>query len=193
MKKEHYLYLIGVKCVMTIIAFGFIYSGYTANVTFLFENDIIFYPLIGYYLANVVEWEKVGVFIKKRVTGPVLASVLAGITLLAHIYFKSSEQYTEMFHSVATWLLAVLFFLLVKGVEIKADLAKKVVLAVGSCTFGVYLIEDVVRNQFEFLVPVLSGYIGEFFACVVFVLVSVWAGTIAIYIVKKIPYVDRLI
>lgn len=193
MKKEHYLYLIGVKCVTTIITFGFIYSGYTANVTFLFENDIIFYPLIGYYLANVVEMEKFGIWVKKRVTGPVLACVLAGITLLSHIYFKSSEQYTEIFHSVATWILAIAFFVLVKGIQFKSELWQKIIIAVGSCTFGVYLIEDVVRNQFVFLVPVLSGYIGEFFSCVVFVLVSVLAGTIAIYIVKKIPYVKKLI
>ncbi len=193
MKKEHYLYLIGVKCVTTIIAFGYIYSGYTANVTFLFENDIIFYPLIGYYLANVVEMEKSGIWVKKRVTGPVLVGVLTCVTLLAHVYFESQGQYTEVFHSVATWILAMVFFVFAKGIQLKSELWQKIIVAIGSCTFGVYLIEDVVRNQFEFLVPVLSGYIGEFFACIVFVLASVLTGTVAIYIVKKIPCVKKLI
>lgn len=193
MKKEHYLYLLSVKCVTTIIALGYIYSGYTTNVTFLFEMDIIFYPLIGYYLANVLNKDDLKMWSKKCVLGPALIIVLTGVTLLAHGYFEHNGQYTEMFHSAITWLLAMLLFLFAKEIQFKSERWEKIIVTIGSCTFGVYLIEDVVRNQFEFLVPLLRQYLGEFVACVVFVLVSVFVGSVVIYIVKKIPYVNKLI
>ena len=161
------------------------------NLSFVFTTDILFYPLLGYYLVH--KWNDKEFKRAKLLYGVLLAAVLLGTVLLGHFKFTATGTYTEEFHNITTWILAVLLFLLCKDVEIKNNVLCKIFLVFGSCALGVYLIEDVVRNQWESIVYVLSPYLGDLFACIVFVLVSLISGTIVIWLVKKIPFVNKLI
>lgn len=193
MKDKHFYLLIGLKAFQTAIQLGYIYTGYTMNLSFEFMADIIFYPLLGYYVINCTENKLIKLLNRKTVSGIALLVCLAGVTVLADSYFKSTGAFVESFHTLITWMLALLFVMLVKNITIKTPLWGKVIQVAGGCTFGVYLIEDVVRNQFEFIVPILSNYINTYFACIVFVLISTIVAMVAIYIVKKIPYVSKLL
>ena len=192
MKTQHFYLLLGLKFFQTAIHFIYIYTGYTMNLSFEFMTDIIFYPLLGYFVMNYTEGTLLKILNRKVVSGPVLCVSLVLITLLAHHYFKFTGTMTDQFHSVITWILALLIVAFAKNVTVKSVFLTKLIQLAGGCTFGVYLIEDVVRNQFEFIVPILSNYINDYSACLIFVLLSTLAGLIAIYIVKKIPYVSKL-
>lgn len=193
MEEREYLYLFGIKAFATLISFICIYTGYMANLSFPFHTDIIFYPLAGYFLVNKMQDSRLHFLKNKKITGFLITGVLLLVTVLAGLRFKTGGGYTEDFHTAPVWILAVLLFAFVKEIRIKKQFAQKMILAMGSCTFGLYLIEDVVRNQLQGMVPALSRYINPLIACILFVLASTAAGMAVIYIVKKIPLVSRLI
>ncbi|HKM35254.1 MAG TPA: acyltransferase [Lachnospiraceae bacterium] len=193
MEDTHYIYLLSIKFIFMILSLVSIYTGKMPNLSVPFLDDVLFYPLIGYYLVNKFDQGKLVVKLNRRICSIALAFLLILITFLAGTYYKTNDQYIDGFHTVSAWLMAILLFISVKRTHIPSAFWVKVIGVLGSCTFGVYLIEDVVRNQFVFLVPMLSNYIGDFSACLVFVLVSVFVSMLAIYIVKKIPYINKLI
>ncbi len=193
MKERDYLYLFGIGLFTTAVSFGRIYTGYVLNLTFPFHADIIFYPLTGYFLANKIQDSRLRFLQDKRITGALFAGVLALTVLPAGFYFKANGTYTEDFHTVLVWLLASLLFLFVKEIKVGNGLAQKIILAMGSCAFGVYLIEDVVRNQLQDMVPFLSSYMNPLLACILFVAASTLTAMLVIYFVKKLPYIKKLL
>ncbi|MCI9336931.1 MAG: acyltransferase [Lachnospiraceae bacterium] len=193
MRERDYKYLFGIGAFTTAVGLVRIYTGYALNLTFPFHGDILLYPLTGYFLANKMQDGRLGFLRDKRITGALFAGVLALAVLQADLYFKTKGNYTEDFHAVFVWILAGLLFLFVKEIRIRGDRTRKMILAMGSCTFGVYLIEDVVRNQLQGMVPFLSSYMNPLLACILFVAACTAAAMAVIYLVKKIPYIDRLI
>lgn len=194
MEEAHYWLLFGMKAFGTVVALVWLYSGYMLNVSFPMLTDIIFYPLAGYYLANVEKDRRVERLVgQKRFSGTGMLLTLGVVTFLADRCFQVRGEYTEAFHSVAPWLLAMLLFALVKEIRFRPGVGEKLIHAAGGCVFGVYLIEDVVRNQLAFLVPLLSRYCNEFLACLLFVLLSAAVAGGAIFAVRRLPLVRKLI
>ena len=184
--------LFGIKAIMTIISLIYIYTGYMANFTFPFHVDIVFYPLIGYFLMNVLEQNKYKFLSSKRLSVCILA-FLALAVFQARIFFVQHGAYSENFHSLYAWILAMLTVLLIKKAKIDAPVLQRMICAMGSCVFGVYLIEDVIRNQLQRIVPVITPFLGKFWAGMVFTLISVLVSISIIYLVKKINIIRKLI
>ena len=68
---------------------------------------------------------------------------------------------------------------------------KKVIIAVGSTAFGIYLTEDMIRNQvIKFIVHINAN---DFVIAVLYTLFSFMLGVIAVLIMKKIPILKKLI
>lgn len=161
MQKREYLFLIGIKIITTVISLIYIYTGYTTNISFPFHVDIIFYPLMGYFLMNVLEQEQHRYFTTKSLVG-LLLLFLALAVIQAHTFFEYRGIYVEDFHTVYVWILAALTVLIIKSVKIKKAIVQKAICAMGNCAFGVYLIEDVVRNQVQYVVPAMVSFLGRF-------------------------------
>lgn len=193
MKEKDYLLLLGMKALETGISLIYIFSGYMANLSFPFLFDIIFYPLIGYFAANKIQESRLAFLCKRKISSILLLVFWALTTLLAGVYFKMNSTYIEDFHRISVWILAILLFLLIRGIKLNSVFVRKLVIAAGSCTFGVYLIEDVVRNRLQGTADFLSPYIGSFWACMVFVLLVFIIASLVIYLVKKIPFVAKLL
>lgn len=192
MTKREYLYLIGIKVIITVISLIYIYTGYTANISFPFHVDIIFYSLIDYFLMNILEQNECRYLNTKGLAG-LLMVFLALAVFQANHFFKYYERYVDDFHTVYVWILAALVVLLVKKIKITGTVVQKMICAMGSCVFGVYLIEDVVRNQVQRMVPVITPFLGRFWAGIVFTLLSVLISMLAIYLVRKIPWVKKIV
>ncbi len=190
MKKRDYLFLIGMKAATAVISLIYLYTGYLANLLFPFHTDIIFYPLVGYFL---VQEDIRGFWKKKSTAGLLLIGMLAFVTVLADRYYKKNGTYVDDFHTMMAWALAILLFLLIKHTTIKSAAAQKVFLSLGSCAFGVYLIEDVARNQLQGIVFLFARFMNPFLACLFFVVITTLAAMALIYVVRKLPYVDRLL
>lgn len=192
LKRREYLYLIGIKAVVTVIYLVFVYTGYNTNISFPFQGDIIFYPLTGYFLINVLEQDQDRRLKTKYLAGLCLAFLVLAV-LQANAYFKRNGTYVEDFHTAYVWILAALVLLLVKQVIIKSSALQTVICSMGSCAFGVYLIEDVVRNQIQRIVPAMQPVLGVFWTGIVFTLLSALLSMLIIYCVKKIPLISKLI
>ena len=192
MSKREYLFLIGIRAVITLISLIYTYTGYTSNISFPFHVDIIFYPLTGYFLMNVLTQDNCK-YLNAKSFVVLLLAFLSLAVFQANAFFKSRGTYVEDFHTVYVWILAVLVLLLVKSIKIKTVVVQKIICTMGSCAFGVYLIEDVARNQVQRIVPVIVPFIGKFWAGMVFTLLSVLVSMSVIYLVRKIPLVKKLI
>lgn len=192
MRMREYLFLIGAKAAITLITLIYIYTGYNTNISFPFHADIIFYPLLGYLLLNMPEQHKY-----RYLKAKYLVSFLLGLLLLtviqASAFYKKSGTYVEDFHTVYVWIFAALSLLLIKEIKIKTDRAQAIICSMGSCAFGVYLIEDVARNQVERIVPAIAPFFGKFWTGIVFTLLSVLLSMLVVFIVKKLPVIRKLI
>lgn len=192
MSKREYMFLVAVRAIMTLISLIYIYTGYTSNISFPFHADIIFYPLTGYFLMNVLVQDNCRYLKVKSLTGLLLAFLMLAV-FQANAFFKSRGTYVDDFHTVYVWILAVLVLLLVKRIKIKTVAVQKMICTMGSCAFGVYLIEDVARNQVQRIVPAIVPFLGKFWAGMVFTLLSVLMSMLVIYLARKIPLVKNLI
>lgn len=189
---REYLFLIGAKAAMALISLIYIYTGYNTNITFPFHVDIIFYPLLGYFLLNMLEQHKYR-YLKAKYLVSFLLDLLLLTVLQANAFYKKSGTYVQDFHSVYVWIFAALLLLLIKEIKIKSDRSQKIICAMGSCTFGVYLIEDVARNQVERIVPAIAPFFGKFWTGIVFTLLSVLLSMLVVFILKKLPVIRKLI
>lgn len=192
MGKREYLFLVGIRAVITLISLIYIYTGFTSNISFPFHVDIIFYPLTGYFLMNMLAQDNCRYLKVKSLVGLLLA-FLTLIVFQVNAFFKSRGTYVDDFHTVYVWILAVLVLLLIKRIKIKTVVVQKMICTMGSCAFGVYLIEDVARNQVQRIVPAIVPFFGKFWASIVFTLLSVLVSMLVIYLVRKIPLVKKLI
>lgn len=192
MIKRDYMLLIGMKAVMTLISLIYVYTGYAANFAFPFHADIVFYPLIGYFLMNVLEQDECRFSDGKRLV-VILLAFLALAVFQARMFWVHHGTYSEEFHSLYVWIFAMLTVLLIKKIKVRTPAMQRVICAMGSCVFGVYLIEDVVRNQVQRVVPAIAPFLGRFWAGMVFALLSVLASMSIIYLVKRIPVIRKII
>lgn len=192
MEQKHFLYLIALKGVELLLFIIMIISGYLANLSFPLNTDIIFYPLFGYYLGNVIRPGE-----KKRIGSWMYALIcILSVALIAvwdTLMYVRTGSHQPGVHQAFTWILAGLFFMSFRFVEVKKVQVRRVIASVGGAVFGTYLIEDVVRNQFEFLYPLLVPYTGGILCAVIFTLVSALTGLAVIYLLRLIPFVRKLI
>lgn len=192
MSKREYLFLLGIRAILSLTSLIYIYTGYTSNISFPFHVDIIFYPLTGYFLMNVLEQDNFR-YLRVKSLAVLLLAFLTLAVFQANAFFKSHGTYVENFHTVYVWIMAMLVLLLVKRIKTKMVVVQKIVCAMGSCAFGVYLIEDVTRNQVLRIIPAIVPFWGKFWAGIVFTLLSVLVSMLVIYLVRKIPLVKKLI
>jgi len=70
---------------------------------------------------------------------------------------------------------------------------EKIITAAGGSVFGVFLIEGILRESTFNIYGALFGTIGILPACLIWILTAVIIGIVVIWIIKKIPYVSKLI
>lgn len=66
---------------------------------------------------------------------------------------------------------------------------------IGSTVFGVYLVEDIVRNQVEKLFSLLNidSLMNDFMSGLIFTIISFIISVSVIYVVKKLPYIKKIL
>lgn len=192
LKTEHFYLLLGLKIVSSLTTIIMFITGYAMNLSLLTNTDFIFYPLIGYYLGNQ---ESPEITRHKRMLYTCLAIIgLIGITVvLVGAFYQQTGSYSEELNTIAVWALTILVFLFFKEVSVNNVRICKLWITLGECTFGLYLIEDVVRNQIEKYMAPICSILGPMTSCLCFVLLSTITGLFIIWIVKKLPYVKKLI
>lgn len=201
--EKAYKYLIGLAIVfMGIIPFmeyrlsaGTVTLNQYGKIGWLFTNIVIF-PLIGYYLENVVDISKVN---KKHLLISCLVSLLGILISCYMTYYKHritgicTEVETQDFLDLFTVPICISVFLLIKCWCNKVTFPNwisKVILSIGSCSFGIYLLHmAVIESKFisNLLVKLTEG-LG--FNC----MISIWLLCIlTMLICYAITFVLKLI
>lgn len=168
------------------------------SIPILTQNNI-FFPLIGYYIENVMD--------KKYCTGKnrivsILISILS-ICLTCLIVSNNSysgdlsidiTKYDNFFGILICIPAASLYFNMKKVIKSNYNNRKRVIIEqLGSAVFGVYLIEKIMRALTSMVFNVTSTYIGSFLASILWVFSAVGLGFVIICCIRNIPYIGKYI
>ena len=179
LEEDTFILLIGLMAGSTVLSYLnlFVHIPNSFNVPFL--DTVLFYPLCGYYLSA-----------KARKPQSVLSmavilaiTVLGSALLTGRMFVKHGYEGETWFGPV--WLYAVLLFRLFQRGNYRVG--RPVLECLGSSIFGIYLIEDIVRNRLEFLIPIISRDLTDLGGVLVYVAAVILVSAILVQIAKRIP------
>ena len=156
----------------------------------------LFYPLIGYYLDHNIEIKKltpvkITVLLMLAFGGILLSS---GCTVIEGVFTGTyTQNYVQMFDYVTT----ICVFLIVKKIFSVVEFDQifiKLILLIGNLSFGIYLLDPYLKlillgkanRLLEPLFPTLivSG---------IWVIITIFVGGGITFILKKIPWIRKLL
>ena len=153
--------------------------------------DFLFYPLVGYYLANGLPGGKLG----RREAAGCLAVLLGGILASAAVtcHEGANSGFTQDYLGLFTYSSAAAVFLLARILSERFPGGRKtgILLAkLGGLTFGVYLLEPLLNTHLYYAVGGgLSRMLYSFLWC--FFAMAVCGGIT--FVLKKIPLLGKLL
>lgn len=156
-----------------------------------------FYPLLGFWIDRNINIE----FYSKKKIGTMLVSSVICIlfSILCSTLYYSQKNENLFYSSMFTFWTASVVFLLVKYIFTvllrgKCDYFKKGICFLGSLTFGIYLMDQMLKHLIYPIFEItLSSYFSTFAVSVLWCVCSmVVCGTLTIG-VKKIPMIGKWI
>jgi surface polysaccharide O-acyltransferase-like enzyme len=186
-----FVYLFGLHLVffgllaplMYALGFGTIHEDFSLP---LAEQPLFFF-LMGYYLAHRFDWEQV----RPRALFCLTVCACVSIVLTALYWAKTGAQ--------DTCLISIPVFAVYAGVHQlirqhpPGEKLRKLLVTLGSCVFGAYLLEGVLRLMTVSVYDTLVSRIHVLPACCVWVLVVVLCGLGLTWCLKKLPGLRQLL
>lgn len=210
LETKHFIYMFSVALFCNSIRpvgdYLLFHGAYSLNshlcISWLSES-IVLYPCLGYFLQHRLDIQRCG----KSIVVLWIANI-ASILLVAYTTYRQilatgtcTQSANQAFHSCFVMINCATLFLTAKYVFFKIKLAKwleKIIVGLGGCTFGVYLI----HMLFLYDVPIfsklwswllwelkLNTMLGTCVFC--FIVMLVCCGIT--WVLKKIPVVKRLV
>lgn len=203
MSKQDYFYLFALLLLvegflpMVLNLVGISGSNYFFTIPFL--SQIIIYPLLGHYMEYFVAEhhynKKTNIIVGLGMAGIVLFFI--AMTQWRNLPYEKFTTYDKGLYTCSfTMLLDVgiyyfgKYFDLKKRHSIKYD---QMLHSMGECVFGIYLIEQPIREHLSFVCDELSPKIGNFPACIVWVICIFIVAYSIVAILRRIPVVRKLI
>ena len=156
-----------------------------SEITFLFSGSPVLAFILGYANENDCFSKRVAI----RAGEEILSNlVICVIIIVAQFIFVSMFGVSEIMS--VTYLPVILAFLeyrIIKKVYVMSKISQKTkncICTVASCSFGIYLIEDYVRNMLSKVFTVLEPRMTTLPACVVWILCSYFVALAIVYIYK---------
>ena len=199
-KKEHYYYLFTIYVIYKIIV-PIITQRIGLNIYDYLELNIletnILCPLLGYFCENVLKKDEVNKKIILIATIILVMVIGIAITLTILEIEKTGDKEANAYLNYGVAYVAMYVYIAIKylfeGKELP-KLIEKIVLTVGTCSFGIYLMEVNIRRAiFNEIINLLSPFIKTLPACIIGVLCVIFIGTIITMILKKTPIIKKLI
>lgn len=164
-----------------------------------FFDRIVIFPLMGHYFGNIVKKEDLN---RKTAALLILASVIsiAVIVVMTKLRDLPYEEFTRfdkgLFTCSLTTVVTITVFYTVRLLSTKIILPNFVLSAtkhLGKATFGVYLLDPIIRETLEPYVNPMAEKIGAFPACVVWVLEVYLVGSAITILLRLIPGIKKLL
>lgn len=161
----------------------------------LATTKAFFYPLLGYYLDNKVEIEKIHV---ARLS--VVAFLGINLSILCTYWEGKTGEYTQNYVQLFDYVTAIVSFILIKYFVTKVPLMSEgkmaeIICRLGPLTFGVYLLDPYLKlvgiwDKFEtFAEPIMPTLAVSVF----WVIISMCMGGIITYVLKKAPVLKKIL
>lgn len=213
MKKKHFIYMVGIAvffgAVIPVLEYLFSKGTVTMNANMRVSwliSTIVLYPCIGYFLDKYVT-------VTKKTLLWAWAVNLVGIIISMVMTFIKGQNTggqfpiasSQTFHSTFALLNCIAIFMMVKYICENRDkvkkkkpkiMMKKLVLSLGECTFGIYLVHliflksEMCDNMFRGMATIGINKI------VIAVVVCLWVlclSYIVTVVLRKIPVIRRLL
>lgn len=172
---------------------------YNSSFYFFITTNYVFYPLMGYYIDQRMKKEE---FTKKKALILIAASIIAITVSCIMTHYKSTlyDEWTEgscqTFFNTLIFLPTIAVYYLVKMWFMNHNLSNRVcntITTIGGTTFGIYLIEQICRNETKFIFNWLKPYIHTLPACWIWILFACMVGSISTLLIKQIPGIKNYI
>lgn len=168
------------------------FGGISVKFDIGFGSGLVYYVLLGYYLSREGE----AVFCKIEMwkkCASAFGLIILNVVIAYLVYVKKGRYLTEVVDYVVFLLAPVIWLIMKELVEnrVKSDRADKIFSVTGSCVFGIYLFDNLVRWQFLPFYLFLSEKTVGVFACSVYVLVTFIVGFFYTWILKKVPLISK--
>lgn len=172
------------------------------KIGWLFTN-IVIYPLVGYYLENILEFEKIN---KKHLIILTLFTIF-GIFISCYMtYFKHNitgkctEETSQDFLSIFALPVSISLYIKIKYLCEKvqfSDIINKIILSIGGCSFGIYLIHvaiiesNFINSLWKNLTKInkCNYMISILLLCIL----TMFLSYIITFILKKIPGIKKIL
>lgn len=159
----------------------------------------VFFFVMGYYFENAFDIKKLSG--NKVGIGLLFGAFAIGMTCAITQYSVQitgccSEAETQTFYNsliaiptIATFVAAKYWF----ENHRTTDVFKKIILFLGGTSFGVFLLEGILRECTQGVFIMMSNYIPTMLACVVWILVAYVIGCVVVALLKLVPGLKRYI
>lgn len=203
LKEKDYIYLLTLHLIFTVsfmLIDHFIFTdGHNEYMTLAVALESnIFYPLMGFYVENIMQRER---FKKKNYLIAGGASIAAVIItcVVSALYYRSLTQpenadYEAMFNLLICIPVISVFFIFKGTCRFKdGGLMKRLITRLGGAVFGLYLIEKFIRLLLLPVSRALRPFAGGFVTSIVIVLLTMIIGFLIICLLKSIPVLKKFI
>ena len=199
MTDRAYVYLIGLH----LIVFGVLrtigqllgWGPINPDLMLPLAEPEVFYFLLGHYLAHRFPWEKLT---GKRLGLLWLLATVSVIGMLAMADLQATRTGASEIGYHNGWMLipVLAVYMTVRRLVERhppSERAGKVIVSLGGCVFGTYLLEGILRHYLGFVFEALEPKIHVLPACIVWVALVVLAGLCLTWILRKIPGIRRVL
>lgn len=187
-----------------VFSLGFCSFAFVTNYNAYFDLPIfvtfIGIFILGYFLDNYINIDRIGRKLTVAVTGSGFVLVTAFLTVLTYKRVMSGSETAFRFivyDNVFYVFMAICLFILAKALfaNAKDNAASKVITYIGSCTFGIYLFSDYVIGK---LMPAFYDFADRTHVYMLFVVIVldilVFAiGTVVVSVLKLIPGIKKFL
>lgn len=107
-----------------------------------------------------------------------------------------TNHYTEDFFEAVRPIPTITVFILAKNLLNKIKLSSKIeklIVVLGSCSFGIYLLDNGLRRETLFIYEALEEILPTFVACILWLVIVYLIGCILVLCLKRIPGIRKLI
>ncbi|MCD7845475.1 MAG: acyltransferase [Oscillospiraceae bacterium] len=165
----------------------------------LFTATNVVYFLMGYFFEHILSEEHYNR--KNAVIGIVLSLLSIGVccymtVFRARVTGECNESVSQVFHNSLVAIPTYTIYYCGKLLFMRRHIPDRVQRAIrflGGTTFGIYLLERMLRDQTKFVFTALKPYIHTMPACLIWILCAFILGAAVTWVLKKIPGIKKFI
>lgn len=172
---------------------------HNVNFNFFITSKYIIYPFLGYYIDRKMSDK----YYTRKILAVLISLSILSIVLCAVLTEYKCRMINEWSESTCQTFFSTLIFIPASTVFLGAKMwfdnhmhSKRLSFLIEQCgglTFGIFLIEKILRHETEFVYRYLQPRIHSFPACLIWILSACILGAAITFIAKKLPLIREYI